>query len=92
MPKSKFTDHTPAEWIAIWNDDKRSVVATMYRNLTADIEAGYDFFGHSVYQEHAAITEYAAKWERQITELAHLDTDAKGRKCFAWLKESGAIE
>ena len=92
MYKSKFTDHTPAEWIEMWNDDKRSVVATMYRNLTADIEAGYDFFGHSVYQEHAAITEYAAKWERQIAELARLDTDAKGRRCFEWLRDCGAIE
>ena len=92
MYKSRFTDHTPAEWIFMWNDDKRSVVATMYRNLTADIEAGYDLFGYSVRQAQAAITTYVAKWERQITELARLDTDAKGRKCFEWLRDCGAIE
>lgn len=92
MCKSSFKDYTPAEWIEMWNGSKRSTVASMYRNLTADIEAGYDLFGYSVRQAQAAITTYVAEWERQITELARLDTVSKGRKCFEWLKKSGDIE
>lgn len=93
MPKSKFSDHTPEEWIEIWNDDKRSVVATMYRNLTADIEAKYSPWGHSVRQSQAQITTYIAEWEEQEMKIERLDNiKAKGFMCYRWLKKSGAIE
>ena len=92
MPKSKFTDHTPAEWIEIWESDKRSTLATMYRNLTADTEAGYCPWGYSMRLMHYQIIEFTARWEREMIELSRLDTVAKGRKCFEWLRESGAIE
>ena len=90
--KTKYSDWTAKEWISMWNDDKRSVLATMMGNVKSDIEAGYEPWGYSVRQSMAEIAEFTAKWERQITELARLDTDAKGRKCFEWLKESGCID
>lgn len=88
----KFTDHTHAEWIAMWNDDKRSVFVTMHENLTADLKAGYEPWGYSARQSQAEIAEFTAKWEREITELARLDTEGKARKCFEWLRDCGAIE
>lgn len=92
MANSKFSDWTASEWIAMWNDYKRSVLVTMHENLTADLKAGYEAWGYSVRQSQAQIAEFTAKWEREITELARLDTEGKAHKCFEWLKKSGAIE
>lgn len=95
MPRSKFSDHTPEEWIEMWEADRRSTLATMYRNLTADTEAGYCPWGYSMRLMQYQITEFTTRWESKTIELSmisELDTNAKARKCFKWLKESGAIE
>lgn len=94
MPKSKFSDHTPEEWIEMWEENKRSVLATMYRNLTADIEAKYCPWGYSARQSQAQITAYIAEWEEQQMMLDHYNDSEKLRAidCFGWLKRSGAVE
>jgi len=92
MMKSRYSDWTASEWISMWQDHMRNVLTDMMDNVRSDIAHGYEPWGYSVRQSMAEIAEFTAKWERKITELARLDTDAKGRKCFEWLKESGAIE
>ncbi len=45
---NKETDYTE-----LWVLDKQSVLTTMHKNLTADLEAGYDYFGKSIQNQLA---------------------------------------
>lgn len=61
----KNTDYTE-----LWVQDKQSVIATMQRNMSADLEAGYDCFGESIQNQLLEISRYTAVYECQLMELA----------------------
>ena len=44
MAKTKYTD----DWFEMWHLDKEVILNTMVRNMTADLECGYDYFGKSI--------------------------------------------
>jgi len=39
------------DWFEIWCEDKQNILNTMARNMAADLEAGYDFFGNSIQRQ-----------------------------------------
>lgn len=82
---NKETDYTE-----LWVLDKKSVLTTMHKNLTADLEAGYDYFGKSIQNQLVEITKYTADYECQLMELA----ERKNPNYWAYLDmvRRGAIE
>ena len=39
------------KWFPIWKQDKENILATMHRNLAADLDAGYSYTGQSVQKQ-----------------------------------------
>lgn len=36
------------DWFQIWMDDKESIISTMVKNMSADLNAGYNYFGECI--------------------------------------------
>lgn len=43
---ARVTDRN--DWFDIWFADKQGMIDCMTRNMAADLEAGYDYFGNSI--------------------------------------------
>lgn len=82
---NKETDYTE-----LWVLDKKSVLTTMHKNLTMDLEAGYDYFGRAIQNQLLEISKYTADYECQLMELA----ECKNPNYWAYLDmvRRGAIE
>jgi hypothetical protein len=85
MAYLKSTDYTE-----LWVLDKQSVLTTMHKNLTADLEAGYDYFGKSIQNQLAEIARYTADYEMQLMEIA--DRKNPNYWCYLDMVRRGAIE
>lgn len=81
---NKETDYTE-----LWVLDKKSVLTTMHRNLTMDLEAGYDYFGKSIQNQLSEITKYTADYECQLMELA--ERKNPNYWCYLDMVRRGAI-
>lgn len=83
---SKGTD-----WAEMWEQDKKAVLATMYKNMAADLDCGYDPMGMSIQNQKAAIADY----ERQIHEawdrFVYMTEEQVDKWCFYDLKKRGVI-
>lgn len=75
----------------IWREDRQSILATMARNLSDDLFAGYDYHGVSCCRQRAEMADYAAETAAKIAHLKTLDERRREIVCRNWLKKSGAI-
>lgn len=80
------------DWFELWFSDKQNMVATMVKNMTADLEAGYDYFGNCIRQQVEMIEAYKAEFDRQMDEFKMMDEAAVNRWCYYDMKKRGAIE
>ena len=62
MAKTKYTD----DWFEMWHLDKEVILNTMVRNMTADLECGYDYFGKSITEQREAIEVYKEKFDADM--------------------------
>lgn len=79
------------EWFEIWTQDKESIIDCMVRNMTADLNAGYDYFGKSIREQVEMIAEYKAEYDAQMSEFWKMTEEQVDRWCFYDLKKRGAI-
>lgn len=87
---SRVTDSK--EWFDMWFEDKKSIIATMYSNMSADLAAGYDYFGKSIQRQKQEIAKYEAEFERQLDKFKSMSDDEVNRWCFYDMKKRGAID
>lgn len=87
---ARITDRD--DWFEIWFQDREGILNTMVRNLTADLKAGYDYFGQSITKQRREIEEYKQETDRQMDKFKDMDEKAVNRWCFYELKKHGAIE
>ena len=80
------------DWFEIWYEDKRGMMATMARNMAADLAAGYDYFGNSIRKQQQEIAQYKAQFDEEMEAFKGMDETAVNRWCFYDLKKRGAIE
>lgn len=80
------------EWFKIWDEDQRSLVSTMFRNLSSDIDAGYNPFGESIKNQKEEIRKFEANYKSQLMKFAAMQENEVDRWCFYDLKARGAIE
>jgi len=81
-----------AEWFTIWFDDKKSLLATMVRNLTADLDAGRDYFGESATRQRKEIEAFRAQFEAEMDKFDGMTPEAINHWCYRDLKRRGAID
>lgn len=80
------------DWFELWYEDKESILATMIRNMQADLDAGYNYFGNSIIKQRQDIDDYKEEFDAQMENLKMMDSDSKvNRWCYLDLKKRGAI-
>lgn len=79
------------DWFKMWHDDKEAMIATMARNIAADIEAGYDYFGNSIQRQLKDIEEYRASFMADLDKIAEMDHTKINHWCYIQLLKHGAI-
>lgn len=87
---ARITDRK-GEWFEIWTGDKESMIDCMIKNMTSDLNAGYDYFGKSIREQQKMIADYKAGYERQMNEFYRMTAEQVDRWCFYDLKKRGAI-
>lgn len=86
---ARITDRN--DWFDVWFEDRESILSTMIRNMTSDLNAGYDYFGQSITQQKQEIAEYKAQTDKTLDMFKDMDEKAVNRWCFYELKKHGAI-
>ena len=79
------------DWFDIWFADKQCMIEVMTKNMTADLEAGYSFFGSSIQKQIADIEEYKRTFDSQMDEFHTMDEKTVNRWCFYDMKKRGVI-
>lgn len=79
------------KWFDMWYEDKKSVAATMVRNMASDIDAGYDPNGHCIRKQIVDIEEYHRSIDRQLDIFATMEDKNVNRWCFYDMKKRGVI-
>ena len=86
---ARLTDRN--DWFDVWFEDRESILSTMVRNMTSDLNAGYDYFGQSITKQKQEIAEYKAQTDKTLDMFKDMDEKAVNRWCFYELKKHGAI-
>ena len=80
------------KWFQIWKEDKENIIATMYKNLSSDLEAGYEYSGRSIQNQLEQIDAYRAEYYSQLDKFVTMTDGQVSRWCYFDLKKRGAIE
>lgn len=79
------------DWFKLWYEDKQGMIETMVRNMAADLDAGYDYFGKCICKQRQDIEDYKAEFDRQLMQFADFDEGKRNRWCYYDLLRRGAI-
>lgn len=86
------------DYFEMWENDKKSVLATMHKNMAADIDAGYNPAGACIARQMADIDAFAEQFNAEFGHLqkiilAYADGPRRvNRWCYMDMKRRGAIE
>ena len=79
------------DWFKMWVEDKESIMATMSRNMVADLEAGYSFWGNSIQKQMAEMNAYKEKYDAELEQIGQMDEKKVQHWCYIQLLKAGAI-
>lgn len=79
------------KWFQIWKEDKEGIIATMYKNLSADLDAGYSYSGNSIQSQLEAIEEYRKEYNKDLDRFVYMSDAEVSRWCYYDMKKRGAI-
>ena len=80
------------DWFEMWYADKSSMLDTMVKNMQADLNAGYDYFGQSIKNQRMAIDTYKRLFDQELDMFADMDEKQVNRWCYYDMVKRGAIE
>jgi hypothetical protein len=80
------------DWTAMWEMYTKSVIATMYKNMAADIDCGYNPFGTSIRQQRENIAAYEKEYYDTLEKFKTMSEQEINHWCFYDLKQRGVIE
>lgn len=80
------------DWFNLWFADKTAMVGTMVKNMAADLDAGYDYFGNSIRSQREAIEAYQAQFDAEMDMFKGMEEKEVNRWCFYDMKKRGVIE
>ncbi len=64
----------------------------MYKNLSADLEAGYSYSGKAIQSQLETIEEYKQDYTKNLDKFVYMSNEEVSRWCYYDLKKRGAIE
>ena len=79
------------DWFPLWHEDKQAILDTMVRNLQADLNAGYDYFGNSATSQRQSIEAYKAQMDEEMKTFRTMTDSQVSHWCFYDMKRRGAI-
>ena len=79
------------EYFDMWFADKQSMINTMIKNMCADLDAGYDYFGKSITQQQQDIAAYKAKFDEELDKLKTMSEKEVEHWCKLDMKKRGVI-
>ena len=86
---ARITDRN--DWFDVWFEDRESILNTMIRNMTSDLNAGYNYSGQNITRQKQEIAEYKVQTDKTLDMFKDMDEKAVNRWCFYELKKQGAI-
>lgn len=90
MARTKISDRI--DWFELWQDDRECMLSTMIRNMAADLNAGYDYFGRCIINQREEIENYKKETESAFDLFKAMTEEQVNRWCFYDLKKRGVIE
>ena len=79
------------DWFERWFADNQRLLETMVRNMAADLECGYNYFGDSITRQRQQIAEYKAQFDSEVDGFKAMEERAVERWCYYDMKKRGAI-
>lgn len=76
----------------LWLEDVDSIIETMYKNMEADREAGYQFNGASLTRQRQEIADRQAERAKTLDLFKSMTEYDVNRWCYYDLLKRGAIE
>lgn len=86
---ARITDRD--DWFDVWFEDRESILNTMIKNMTSDLNAGYNYSGQSITKQKQEIAEYKVQTDKTLDMFKDMDEKAVNRWCFYEMKKYGAI-
>lgn len=90
MARTRISDSD--RWFDMWQDDRECMLSTMIRNMAADLNAGYDYFGRCITNQREEIENYKKETESAFDLFKSMTEEQVNRWCFYDLKKRGVIE
>lgn len=78
-------------YFEMWLADRESIVNTMVRNMAADLECGYDYFGKSITGQREMIAAYKAETDAALDMFKGMEDRQVNRWCYYDLIKRGAM-
>lgn len=79
------------DWFEIWYQDKHDMLDAMTHNLSADLSAGYNYFGDSAVKQRKDIDDYKKQFDDEMVMLSNMDANKVQHWCYFDLKRRGVI-
>lgn len=79
------------DWLEMYVADRESMLETMVRNMSSDLNAGYDYFGNSITSQRREIDRFKKSFDDVLDMFKGMTDDAVQHWCFYELKKLGAI-
>ena len=79
------------DYFDMWFTDKQEVLSTMVKNMQADLDTGYNYFGNSIAKQRETIDRYKKDFDVQMERFYSMDIDKVGKWCYYDMKRRGVI-
>lgn len=79
------------KWFDIWFEDKQMMVEVMHRNMSADLDAGYNPLGDSITRQRHMIKNYIQDYNNQMDKFKEMTEQQVQHWCYYDLKKRGVI-
>lgn len=79
------------DWFDVWIEERCSMQETMLRNMHADIDAGWSFWGECVQKQMNDLDKLVEDYEKTMDMFKTMEDKDVNRWCFYDLKKRGAI-
>lgn len=79
------------DWFELWRADRESMLDTMIRNMKADLDCGYDYFGKSITRQREDIERFKADFDADLDKIGEMEPNKVQHWCYVRLVKLGAI-
>ena len=79
------------DWFELWKADREGMLDTMIRNMKADLDAGYNYFGNCIKGQRENIERFKAEFDADLDKLGEMEPNRVQHWCYIRLIKLGAI-